>query len=316
MIRTYIKLAVRSLMKNRVFSFINVFGLAIGLTCCLLISLYIHQEFSYDTHQKLGGRLYQLGTTFVNSGEEEKGGTTPAPMGPAMQQEFPEIESVTRLIKTFQDDKTLLQYSPAQGDVRSFYETQGYLADSTFFRLFTYSFTEGDPQTALNAPNSVVISEDIARKLFGKESALNKVIHINSNTNGAHDYRITGVFAPSKTPSHIDARFVMSMRGGDIGEWVNGITGMVNNNMFFTYLLLKPGADAKKLEAKFASFIQKHAGVDLKAQGRDRKQFLVPVRDIHLYSDIVQNVTPPGSLSYLYILICIAIVTLLIACVN
>lgn len=316
MIRTYIKLALRSLMKNRVFSFINVFGLAIGLTCCLLISLYIHQEFSYDKHQKLGDRLYQLGSTYINSGETEKAGTTPAPMGPAMQQEFPEIESFTRLIKTFQDDKTLLQYSPSGGDVRSFYETQGYFADSTFFRLFTYSFAEGNPNTALDAPNSVVISEDIARKLFGKENALNKVIHINSNTNGAHDYRITGVFTPSKTPSHIDARFVMSMRGGDMGAWINNISGMVNNNMFFTYLLLKPGADAEKLEAKFAPFIRKHAGVDLKAQGRGREQFLVPVADIHLNSEMTQNVTPPGSLSYLYILICIAIVTLLIACVN
>ena len=119
MIRTYIKLAFRSLVKNKIFSFINVFGLAIGLTCCLLISMYIYHEFSYDTHQKLGSRLYQLETKSVKEGVTEYSATTPAPMVPAMQQEFPEIESTTRLIKLFQDDKTLIQYRTGN-DVKSF----------------------------------------------------------------------------------------------------------------------------------------------------------------------------------------------------
>ncbi|MDB5229423.1 MAG: antimicrobial peptide transporter permease [Chitinophagaceae bacterium] len=318
MIRTYIKLAFRNLVKNRVFSFINVFGLATGLTCCLLISLYIYHEFSYDQYQKLGKRLYQLGTLSIKEGKENRFATTPAPMAPAMKQELPEIESYTRLIKAFQDDKTLFQYTSGKEAVKSFYETQGYLADSTFFRLFTYAFKEGDPKTALNEPNTLVISDEIADKIFGKASALNKIIHINSNTNGEYDFRVTGVFVPSKTPSHIDARFVMSMKGGEVGAWINNMgTDIMNNNMFFTYFLLKPGTDVKRLEAKFEAFITKHAGADLKAQGRNRKQYLTPVRDIHLYSnDNGNNVTAGGSLSYLYILMSIAIVTLLIACVN
>jgi putative ABC transport system permease protein len=147
------------------------------------------------------------------------------------------------------------------------------------------------------------------------EPALNKTLHINSNTNGAFDFKVTGVFIPSKTPSHIDARFVMSMKGGDVGDWVNSMTDIVNNNMFFSYLLLKPGTDPKKLEAKFDDFINRHAGADLKASGRYRWQYLTPVRDIHLHA-AEENVTPGGSLSYLYILMSIAIVTLLIACVN
>lgn len=314
MFRTYIKLAFRSLVKNKVFSFINVFGLSIGLTCCLLISMYVYHEFHYDAYQKLGDRLYQIGTLGIKDGEESLSGKTPAPMAPAMQQEFPEIESSTRLIDAFQDDKTLLQYRSGK-EVKSFYETSAYFADSTFFRLFTYSFKEGDINTALNEPNSVVLSEEIADKIFGNQSALNKVIHISSNTNGDYDFKVTGVFKPSKNPSHIDARFIMSMKGGDVGSWVNGLTDMVNNNMFFSYLLLKPGADPKRLEAKFDDFIRKHAGEDLKASGRSKKQFLTAVKDIHLHAT-EGNVTSGGSLSYLYILISIAIVTLLIACVN
>lgn len=314
MFKNYIKLAYRSLTRNKAFAFINIFGLAMGLTCCLLISMYIYKEFSYDKHQQLGDRLYQLDTYSKMDGKEGRSGKTPAPMAPAMQLSFPEIESYTRMIDAFQDDKTLLQYQNGK-DVKSFYETKGYFADSTFFRLFTYNFKEGNPATALNEPNSVVLSEEIANKIFGNQPALNKTLHINSTTNGEYDFKVTGVFIPSKTPSHIDARFIMSMKGGELGAWVSELTDMVNNNMFFSYLLLKPGTDAKKLEAKFDAFIQQHAGEDLKASGRTKKQYLTPVRDIHLYAT-EGNVTPGGNLSFLYILISIAVVTLLIACVN
>ncbi|MDB5253107.1 MAG: antimicrobial peptide transporter permease [Flaviaesturariibacter sp.] len=313
MLKTYFKLALRSVLKNKTFSFINIVGLAIGLTCCQLISLYLVKEFSYDSQHAHGDRLYQLGTFSAMSGREGRSGHTPAPMAPAMQQQFPEIEAVTRIIPS-QDDKTLLQYNTGH-ELRSFYEDRGFHADSTFFRLFTYPFVEGDPNTALNEPNTVVLSRSIASKLFGSEPALNKIIHINSNMNGSFDFRVTGVYAPSPTPSHIDARFVMSMKGGEVGDWISGMTDMVNNNMFFSYLLLKPGADPARLSAKFPAFIEQHAGAELKASGRTKVQYLTKVTDIHLHADD-GNVTPAGSLSYLYILLSIAIVTLLIACVN
>src|SRR5439155_21184405 len=147
------KLAFRNLFKSKAFTLINISGLAIGLTCCLLISMYIYQEFSYDIQQKLGDRIYQLGTLGTMEGKSQRSAHTPAPMAPAMQLEFPEIESTTRLIDAFDDDKTLLQYQAGK-DVKSFYETGVYFADSTFFRMFSYAFKEGDPKTALNEPNS------------------------------------------------------------------------------------------------------------------------------------------------------------------
>ncbi len=315
MLKTYIRLAIRSLLKNRVFSFINIFGLSIGLTSVLLIAIYVIREFSYDNYQEHGARLFQVGAISYREGKEYVSGHTPAPLAPALQQEYPEIASYTRLIDAFQDDKTLIQYQTGR-DIKSFYETRGFFADSTFFRLFTYQFKEGNPLTALNNPNSVVLTEDIAKKLFGNESALNKVIHINSNTNGTYDFTVTGVFKPKATPSHIDARFIMSMKGGDLGQWVSHMgNNLLDNNMFFTYLLLKPGAEADQLGKKLEQFIERNAGADLKSSGRSVHNFLTPVRDIHLHAT-EGNVTAGGNMGYLFIMMSIAVVILLIACVN
>jgi putative ABC transport system permease protein len=200
--------------------------------------------------------------------------------------------------------------------INSFYESLGFLADSTYFRMFTYHFKEGSGQNALNEPILLFYRKKQQRKFSGKEPALNKIVHINSNTNGSNDFRVTGVFVPSTTPSHINAKFFISMNSGVMVDWLKNMTNMVNNNMFYSYLLLKPGSDPKKLEKKFEAFIEKHAGADLKASGRTRKQILTLVPDIHLYANTEGNVTPDGSLMYLKILFSIALITLLIACVN
>src|SRR5690242_19644216 len=304
-------------MKNKVFSFINIFGLCAGLVCCMLISLYIINETSYDKYQKNADNIYQLGTEFVGLGNFKKLPNTPAAMGGMMQDAFPEIKQVARLTGLYAEDKTLLQYDEKNGNVKSLYETKGFLADSTFFRMFTYNFIEGDPNTALDNPNTVVLSEEIAKSFFGNEPALNKVIHISSSTNGDHDFLVTGVFRPIDKPSHIDARFFMSMNGGDMVNFIKRQgADLATNNMFYTYLLLKPGTDPKKLESKFPSFIEKYAGKDLKAVGFNKRQFLVPLTKIHLDEDVNDNITPGGSVTYLYILGSIALFTLLIACIN
>ena len=317
MIRTYFKIAWNNLRKNKVFSFINIFGLAAGLACCMLITLYIRNEISYDKYHKHAADIYQLGTNFIREGKETKMSGTPAPVAQAMQFEYPEIEQTTRLLALFNEDKTLLQYNEKNAAPQSFYETKGYIADSSFFRVFTYDFLEGNPATALNEPRTVVLSEEIARKIFGNQPALNKLLHISSGTNGDYDFMVTGVFRPVSKPSHIDARFFLSFKGGEIEQLANRMaTNFANNNMFFTYLQLKPGTDVAALQAKFPAFIDKYAGKDLKAQGFYKKQFLTKLTDIHLYSGMNQNVTPPGSVTYLYILTSIALFTLLIACIN
>jgi putative ABC transport system permease protein len=316
MFQNYIKVAWRNLMKNKVFSFINIFGLSVGLTCCLLITVYLVHELSYDKHHKNINQLYEVGTVFVKSDKDERTLNTPAPMAQAMKQEFPEIAETARMMMLFADDKTLLQYKQDNKEAASFYETKGYLADSTLFKLFTYNFIEGNTTTALTEPRSIVLNEEIAKKFFGDKPALNKIIHVNSNTNGEFDYKVTGVYRPSVNPSHLDARFFISIKGGGMEQFMTWQTDMASNNMFGTYLLLKPGADAKKLEAKFPAFVDKYIGKDLKAMGFYKKQFLIPVKDIHLHSGLTNTASGSGSMTYLYILGSIAVFTLMIACIN
>ena len=316
MFRNYFKIAWRNLIKNKVFSLINIVGLAAGLSCCMLIGLYVYDELSYDTQHPDVGQLYQIGTVFVRPDGETKTAATPYPVADALQLEYPEIASTTRLVGLFTEDKTLLRYDAAPGKSTVFYETNGYLADPTFFSFFAYDFIEGNGTQALKNPNNLVLSEEIARKLFGNQSALNKVVHLESNTNGAGNYTVTGVFRPGNIPSHINARFFISFAGGGLSQYVKSQTGMAGNNLFFTYLKLKPGTNAHKLEAKLPAFVEKYMRKDLQAASFDKRQFLTAVTDIHLYTDLTYNVSPNGSITYVYILLSIAVFTLLIACIN
>ncbi len=301
--------------KHKVFSFINVFGLSAGLASCMLICLYIYHELSYDLHHKNVEQLYQVGTVFVREDGEQKAPSTPGALAKAMRDEFPEVVNTTRLAGLFVDDKTLFRCEGENGP-KTFYETKGYLADTSFFSLFNYDFIEGDMEKALRNPKSIVLSAEIAQKIFGAEPALNKVIHVESNTNGDGDYLVTGVFMPSTLPSHIDARFFISYIGGGLEEYINSQTSMSGNNLFFTYIQLEEGAKSQQLQAKFPAFVDKYMGKDLKAAGFGKKQFLLSVKDIHLKSGMDHNVTASGNMSYLYVLISIALFILLIACIN
>src|ERR1700722_3291976 len=166
MFKSYIKTAWRNVLKSKMFSFINIIGLSVGLTCCMLITLYILNETSYDAYHINGDNIYQLGTEFIGIGNFSKLPNTPAAMARTMQNVFPEIKQTTRLARLFSEDKTLLQYNSKNGEAKSFYETKGYLADSTYFQMFTYDFVEGNPATALNNPNAIVLNDEIAKKIF------------------------------------------------------------------------------------------------------------------------------------------------------
>jgi putative ABC transport system permease protein len=315
MIKNTLKIAWRSLMKNKVFSFINVFGLSVGLASCMFIGLYIHDELTFDRHHKNVGSLYQVNTEFIRSGDNKITPATPGGLAEALHQEFPEIVNTVRLSSLFVDDKTAIKYN-SNGAIKSFYETKGYLADAPFFSFFNYDFVEGDAQTALSQPNSIVIEEEIATKIFGNQPALNKVLRIESNTNGSGDYTVTGVFKKPQRPTHIDARFFMPVVGGNIGQYLKSQTSLAWNNFFFTYIQLQAGSSPDQLTAKFPAFVEKYMRDDLKKAGFGKRQFLTAVQDIHLDPEVGDNVTAGGSWTYLYVLISIALFILLIACIN
>lgn len=316
MLENYLKIAWRKMMRNKVFSFINVFGLTVGLTCCLLITIYIYHEVSYDRHHANHQKIFRLGTIFIDQGEENIGSNSSAPLGRMLQEEFPEIVSSTRVMKLFRDDKTLFQVNDEQGGTVSVYENRGLLADSNFFQTLTYPFIEGNPATALAAPNSAVIHESTARKLFGNQPALNRVVRISSSTQGDTSYRITGVFSTPEGPTHLDAGFFLSFRGGRMNSLANGNTSLFNNNMFHTYLVLRDATDAARLQEKFPGFIRRHLAAQLMQTGKQRRYFLTAMKDIHLSGIGNNSFSPGGNRTTLFILASIAVLTLLIACIN
>ena len=311
MFKNYLKIALRNLRKNKAFSFINIFGLAAGLASCLLIMLYIFDESSYDKYQKDGDMLFRI--AFVNN-KGETWAASAAPLAFAVKNNLPEVEQSTRLM-TFPDiAKMLIKYENGF-EKKQFFETNGYYVDSTFFQIFTYDFVYGNGLTALNEPNSLVISKEMAQKFFGNTNPVGKPLLINTPF-GEFNYTVKAVFDNSKYKSHIPANYFLSMRNNDMWNWVQRQTTLIGNSVFFTYIKLKQSTDSKLFEKKLQTFFDKQAGADTKAMGFSLKLFIQPVKDIYLQSSIGNEIAPNGNITYLYILGSIAAFILIIACIN
>jgi putative ABC transport system permease protein len=314
--RSYLKIAWRNLLRDKSFTVLNLLGLSVGMACCVLLLLYVRSELSFDRHHAHADDLYLLAsrsTVGQNAGQERA--HISAPYGPALKTEYPEIAQMTRLFVP--EQKALLQVRESGQPLRSFYETNWYQVDSTFFDLFTYDFVEGQPGTALADPHSVVLSAEVARKLFGTQPALGKFVRIGGDLGADEAFRVSGVYRETGDESHLDARFFVPLSAGGLGRFLREARlDFANNNMFYTYLRLQPGTSPAQLARKLPAFIEKYARTDLKAEGFDRKLFLVGVPDLHLSTSFESVVTPTNSPAYLYILGSIALFTLLIACVN
>jgi putative ABC transport system permease protein len=310
MLKNYLKIAIRNLSRNKLFSSINIFGLAAGLAVCLLIMLYIFDEMSYDQHHKDADRTYRL--AYV-TGTGDDWSAVPAPVAFTMKAEMPEVQEVTRLLKFPDMDKVLLQNERPR-DPRKFFESNGYYVDSTFFQLFTYDFSYGNGQTALDRPNSLVLSESIAAKLFGNENPIGKPVKL-SLPFGDFTYTVQAVFKENHK-SHIPAHFFLSMRNSDLGTWTERQTSWATNNIFHTYVKLKPGTDVHAFEKRMAAFMNRHEGPELKQAGLTKGHFIQRMTDIYLHSSIGNEIAPNGNIRYLYIMGSIAAFILVIACIN
>jgi putative ABC transport system permease protein len=207
MLKSYLKTAYRFLLKNKTFSFINIFGLAAGTLCCLYILLYVQQQYSYDKQHHDVKNIYRLTTDLVLTGDKHHSGTSSPPIAPAMRNEFPEVKNYTRIVKTdiLGAKEHLLRYKE-----KSLYETGALYVDSTFFDVFTYHFIEGHPEHALDEPYDVVLLQSTAEKLFGHESAVGKMVNID-DAYGKHDFKVTGVVDESLGKSHIEGNLFITM---------------------------------------------------------------------------------------------------------
>jgi putative ABC transport system permease protein len=297
MLRTYFKIAWRSLSRNKLYSLINIGGLTVGLACCMLIGLYLVNELSYDRFHQNADRLFRVTTEYTVNGAMSRVGQTSSMPGPRLAAAFPQIQSYVR-IQNFQP--YVVRYED-----RTFVEPRFLFADSTFFTMFTFPLIEGDARTALDAPDKLVISQSMEKKYFGNEQALGKIVRVG----GTRDYLITGVAKDAPINSQIHFDFVASYASLPYANRPNW-----SIEIYTMYFLLRARTDPAGLERSIDAYMKKQTDVG-NAPGDYLTYHLEPMTRVHLYSPLT-GMEPNGNITYIYILGAIALLILCIACVN
>jgi putative ABC transport system permease protein len=314
MIRNYFKIAWRNLWRNKTFSAINIFGWAIGLCCFLLITLYVTDELSYDRYNDKADRIYRINMDARMRGQDIHLAVTPDQMGQLLKQDNPQVAAYTRIF-TNDGDKLVKK------GTEYLTETRVANVDSSFFQVFSLPAIAGNTQTALDAPNTVVITATTARKYFGTTQAVGKVLEVQAQPQDI-PYKVTAVIKDIPENSHFQFDMLFSMKNVDY-PW-----GNIGNHNFYTYLLLQPGTDASIFDKKLQEYIIRYLFPDIMKRaniksweefekaGNIARYSLIPVTDIHLRSDRPEEIQPSGNIQYIYIFSAVALFILLIACIN
>ncbi|GAB2790230.1 ABC transporter permease [Rhabdobacter roseus] len=301
MIRNYLKIAFRNLWKHKVFSFINIMGLTVGMSACFLIFLYVQLELSYDAFHSKADRIYRLVTDIKTPSETINTSVTSWAFAPSIQNDLPEVEAFTRLSGG--------SFLVRRGDVK-FQEEKTIFADSSFFQVFDFELIKGDPKTALKDQLSLVFTEKAAKKYFGDEDPLGQTLLFSGDGLAA---TVTGVIKDIPENSQIKGDLFVSMV--TFTERFNkGIDDQWGNFGASTYLLLKPNVTGAALEKKFPAFLRTRAGELMDKNQMHYTLFLEPLKDVYLHSTRGGGET--GSVSNVYIFSIVAIFILLIACIN
>jgi putative ABC transport system permease protein len=314
MFSNYLKIAWRNLLKNKTFSLINIIGLASGLACFILIALYITDELSYDRYHEKANRIYRINSDIRFGGTDLNMAVSADPMGATLKKDYPQVEQFTRIYasegsKLFKKDNVYIT------------EDRVVYADSTLFDVFTFPAIAGDAKTALNEPNTVVLTESTAKKYFGSvDAAIGKTMECNDERNRL--YKVTAVIKDIPKNSHFIFDMFLSMDNVDY----NFNTFLSHN--FHTYIVLKAGADYKAFEKNFVQVIDKYilpeakqfmqieSMKDFEKTGNRLSYSLIPLTDIHLKSERNVELGVNGSIQYVYIFGAVALFILLIACIN
>ena len=302
MLKNYLKVALRHLGKHKVYSFINILGLAVGIAASVLIALYVFDELSYDRFHGNADRTYRVVADWSNKGDSrihQLG--TPSVLARTIRSLYPQVESLVQISGPLGD--VVLKYKEA-----AFKETDVFAAEPSFFKVFTFPLVKGDPETALRDPNSLVITESLAARCFGEEDPLEKAVEIQAGGRQSL-YRITGVARDVPRNSHFRFEMLASL----ITLFPEENPNWTSNN-FATYLLLRPGVTRELMEEKLVE-IDKVYGEG----GRPHMPWiwtLEPIKNIHLHSDLVTGGQPNGSIAYVKLFTVVAILILFIAGIN
>ena len=323
MIKNYFKIAWRNLQKNKMMFSINVIGLALGIATCLVISLFVIDELSYDRFNKNAQNIVRVNLSAKMGDELIEESSVMAPVAQTFKNEYPEVLASTRLLKTAETAKVIYAN-------KTFRNGKSAMVDSTFFDIFSVNFIKGNAKNALNKPNTVVLTQKQAETYFGKADPINKSIEIKDQgvysqigyTDLSGLYTVTGIIEEMPTNAHFHFDILTSMAGNPDGlsnSWLNG--------NYHTYLLLSENADLAQLETKLKAIPEKYMSAQIKSgMGMSFKDFLdkgnkvgfklLPLQDIHLYSDYKFELEQPGDIKTVYIFSAIALFMLLIACIN
>ena len=313
MFSNIIKVAIRNLIRQLGYTLINILGLAIGLACSILIFLYVLNEVTYDRFHEKAENIYRIGVRGQMMGNELNQAVTAAPMMEALLNDYPEVEMAVRLASF---GGWLVTY-----EEKKFHETDETFkfADSTFFEVFNFKLLRGDPKTVLTRPRTIVLTESAARKYFGDEDPIGKSVKVEQDT---ILYEVTGLMenVPVNSHFHFDMLGSMSsIRRSRSTNWLN--------HEYYTYVVLPAGIDIEKFTQSINEMIPKYVGPlieqylgfsleQFEAAGNTFGYFLMPMLDIHLHSDLQVEIEPGGNPTYVYIFSLIAVLILIIACIN
>ena len=301
MFKNLFSVALRNLKKNPGYSFLNIFGLTIGITFSLFLIFYIKDELSYDRYNKRADRIYRI-NSYIQEPEKEvmKWAIGQFPLGPALKKDYPEVEQFVRFVS---NNRTMYR----NGDVK-FFEDKIFFTDSAIFQVFSHDFIDGNPVTALQAPNSMVLTESVARKYFNSTS--NVVGKLLQNDNG-EVFKITGIVRDVPRNSHLIFNILISITTLP-KDYANN-WGQFN---FYNYVLLKPNTNGETFEKKLAVMYDKYMAA-IFAQFNVKIHYGIQrITDIHLHSDMTSEPEDVGSMSYIYIFSAVVLFMLLIACIN
>ncbi|HEX8277828.1 MAG TPA: ABC transporter permease, partial [Segetibacter sp.] len=295
MFKNYFKLGWRSLWKNKTSSAINIFGLTIGLTCCLLIALYIQNELSYDEFEVKGDRIARVIMEYSLDGNSSsnKGNFTSARVAPVFKRSFPEVEAAIRMSKS----EKVIAYQDKLINEKNFI-----YADPSFFDIFSFKLLSANSHQALSAPYQLVLTQSTAKKYFGTENPIGKSLKVGTDSNL---YQVTGVTEDCPANSQIKFDFLSSFSSLGLSKEYEESYWDAN---YVTYLLLKDKSSIERLQAKLPSFMKK----EMQGHGATVNFYLEPFNSIHLHSPY-ESFEPNNSITYIYILAGVALLILVIA---
>ncbi|TAE59843.1 MAG: hypothetical protein EAZ89_02080 [Bacteroidetes bacterium] len=306
MLWNYLLMTIRSIRNQKVYAFINILGLSVGLSCCLLIMLYVSHELSYDRQNPDAKQIFRVITRVTGHGNEQDDAITQYPLAPALKADIPEVEYTVRVAT---NGSALL----ANGTKR-LQEEEMLFADSAFYVLFPANFVAGDPKTALAGPNRMVLTESAAKKYFGNENPMGRTLRVDN----LYDAQITGIIRDLPPNVHLRYEVMTSLetlmrlyeqQGFRVSQAWFAFTNLS------TYVKLYPNTQVQTAEAKLPAFVEKNLGALLTRIGAGFILRFQPMTDVHLYP-MPTELLPGGSMTYVYLFTVIAVVILLIACFN